>query len=343
MRALARVTALAALCGACAPEPEAPTPPLFDVVPVAAARGRPGAVVVTFGAPDYTLTEFGGARDRQPPVADDWRLEIERMGVLVSNIRLGRVVSAAGGRRVVVTVASDPRARWVEFNTGETQTEPGVGARIDGAHPLTAFALREDAPASAWEGRYAVSFDVGVADWTSSVTSVPRGAEVGGGRLSGTHFFSYMARTDRAGRFPLNGGYLNLYAPARFVDCANPLDGDGAFGVSLRRNDSAPAQLTLHPDHLFWTALGVEGQRSHVGLLADVPLDTPGTIAGRFWLETVLERIDVTGLVGPGDLPLTLNGARPVRTLLDFVTESVRTAVHFNGDGRCTVLPRAAP
>ncbi|MDY7228163.1 hypothetical protein [Hyalangium rubrum] len=129
---------------------------------------------------------------------------------------------------------------------------------------------------------------------------------------------------------------------ARMVDCINGVD--GTQGIIVPENSTAEAEVTIHAEHMFYDRLG-----THRGV--QLRFEAFAAAAGPDKLITsedlVTQQIlDLRGMEG-GELldaqgqPVVYEpGAYAVKTLWEFVTQSIVDQAHLNGGGVCAVSPR---
>ncbi|GMU07204.1 hypothetical protein [Corallococcus caeni] len=191
-------------------------------------------------------------------------------------------------------------------------------------------------------GRYGVSFRV----------SPPEARTVAGASVSADDLammrergFSYFVEGRAQNRDPTLGLYtfrMGFPVNARMVDCINGVD--GTQGLVVPEGSVAEAEVTIHAEHMFYDRLGthrgVQLRFEAIAATADANhAITPEGLASQ-------ELLDLRGLDG-GELrdaqgqPVVYQpGAHALRTLQEFVTQSIVDQAHLNGGGVCTV---AAP
>jgi hypothetical protein len=128
---------------------------------------------------------------------------------------------------------------------------------------------------------------------------------------------------------------------ARMVDCTN--GADGTLGIIIPENSTAEAEVTIHAEHMFYDRLGTH---RGVQLRFDAFAATAG--AGKLITSEGLasqQILDLRGMNG-GELQDTAGkpvlyepGAHDVKTLWEFVTQSIVDQAHLNGGGVCAVAP----
>ncbi|RKG74486.1 hypothetical protein D7W79_22780 [Corallococcus exercitus] len=191
-------------------------------------------------------------------------------------------------------------------------------------------------------GRYGVAFRV----------SPPEARTVAGASVSADDLammrergFSYFVEGRAQNRDPTLGLYtfrMGFPVNARMVDCINGVD--GTQGLVVPESSVAEAEVTIHAEHMFYDRLGthrgVQLRFEAIAATADANhAITPEGLASQ-------ELLDLRGLDG-GELrdaqgqPVVYQpGAYALRTLQEFVTQSIVDQAHLNGGGVCTV---AAP
>ncbi|WNG59839.1 hypothetical protein F0U59_37810 [Archangium gephyra] len=126
---------------------------------------------------------------------------------------------------------------------------------------------------------------------------------------------------------------------ARMVDCVNGVD--GTLGIIVPESSVAEAEVTIHAEHMFYDRLGthrgVELRFDAFAASADAErVITPEGLAGQRLLD--LRGPDGGELKDGEGRPVVYEpGAYTVRTLQEFVTQSVVDQAHLNGGGVCTV------
>ncbi|NOK37150.1 hypothetical protein HMI49_28530 [Corallococcus exercitus] len=191
-------------------------------------------------------------------------------------------------------------------------------------------------------GRYGVAFRV----------SPPEARTAAGASVSADDLtmmrergFSYFVEGRAQNRDPTLGLYtfrMGFPVNARMVDCINGVD--GTQGLVVPEGSVAEAEVTIHAEHMFYDRLGthrgVQLRFEAIAATADANhAITPEGLASQ-------ELLDLRGLDG-GELrdaqgqPVVYQpGAYALRTLQEFVTQSIVDQAHLNGGGVCTV---AAP
>jgi hypothetical protein len=126
---------------------------------------------------------------------------------------------------------------------------------------------------------------------------------------------------------------------ARMVDCVNGVD--GTQGLVVPENSVAEAEVTIHAEHMFYDRLG-----THRGVQLRFDAFAATADASRVITPEGLSAQKLLDLHGPdgGELkdgqgrPVVYEpGAYTVRTLQEFVTQSIVDQAHLNGGGVCTV------
>ncbi len=127
---------------------------------------------------------------------------------------------------------------------------------------------------------------------------------------------------------------------ARMVDCVNGVD--GTQGLVVPENSVAEAEVTIHAEHMFYDRLG-----THRGVQLRFDAFAATADANRVITPEGLSAQKLLDLQGPdgGELkdsqgrPVVYEpGAYTVRTLQEFVTQSIVDQAHLNGGGVCTVV-----
>lgn len=128
----------------------------------------------------------------------------------------------------------------------------------------------------------------------------------------------------------------------RMQTCTN--GDDGTRGVVVPENSGALAEVSIHAEHMFYDRLG-----THNGV--QLRFEAFAAVAGADKVITAEELatqslLDLRGMDGgelkdASGMPVVYQpGAFSVRTLLEFVTQSVADQAHLNGGGICST---AAP
>lgn len=138
---------------------------------------------------------------------------------------------------------------------------------------------------------------------------------------------------------------FGLPLPVRYSDCTNGKD--STQGIAIEGNKTTPAQIYLHPIHMFWNSLGATAGVLRFDAFAAVA--TPGQPL----TSDDLAKQKLTDLRSSKGSPLTDAQGKPVLYddsgllppdqlhLLAFFKIAVRESIHFNGLGLCksTLLP----
>lgn len=126
---------------------------------------------------------------------------------------------------------------------------------------------------------------------------------------------------------------------ARMVDCIN--GADGTQGIIVPENSTAEAEVTIHAEHMFYDRLG-----THRGVQLRFDAFAATADAGRNITSEGLasqQILDLRGMSGgelldaEGKPVLYEPGPYDVRTLWEFVTQSIIDQAHLNGGGVCAV------
>lgn len=310
---------------------------------------------------DYTASPTPGAR----VFVDGWELRFARVITTVANVRLNGPGAMPSDRSVVgAAVFTSPRAFAVDL----AKRGPLTGSDGDTAIPLLVISGADGGGALDPAVRYAFSYDLVRASaaatnvnldgdgvtayeemlrrgWTWRVegTATYRGTPA----MAGSAFAAYPT----AVRFALGFG-----ADARYVNCDNPDNGADMPGVAPGAGAAVTAQITVHVDHLFWGALGVEdpplrfdafAARARMGdATAEVTLDdlmgvVPTNLRDRMNVVVPDRGGQTAGYTprNPNALSFDLGGNTGITDLRDFVAFSQRASGHLNGDGLCAVRP----
>jgi hypothetical protein len=126
---------------------------------------------------------------------------------------------------------------------------------------------------------------------------------------------------------------------ARMKDCVNGVD--GTQGIVVPEASVAEAEVTIHAEHMFYDRLGThKGVQLRFDAIA-ATADADGVITPE---RLATQRLtDLRGRDGQelkdaqGQPVLYLPGAYDVRTLQEFITQSIVDQAHLNGGGVCTV------
>lgn len=104
-------------------------------------------------------------------------------------------------------------------------------------------------------------------------------------------------------------------------------DAANQAGLAVPTSGTAPLQLTIHGDHLYYDDLENPEARTRFDAIAAADRDGDREVT-----------LDELAMVQLTSLPMTQYGSGPVpniRTLRDFVTYLTSTVGHFNGEGHC--------
>lgn len=316
---------------------------------------------------DYTATPADGA----VVFVDGWEVRFSRILVTVGNIRLNQPGSTPSDQSSVgAPVANVPGTFAVDAQKPGPLT--GAGGAPETAIPLAV--IRAPAAGGTLDPtvRYAVSYDAVAA--TPTATNVNLDA-------AGVTLYEQMIRrgwtqyvegvaTYRGtttglpavfSSYPTSVTFrLGWASPAQYINCNNPDNGgEDLPGIQPSPSNAARAQITVHMDHLFWAALGVEDPPPHFDhfaaraqLVDGVSLVTLDDLAGVVptnLVDRMMRPVSDRGAQTMGYTPrnaaalsLELGGISSIRDLRDFVTYSARAAGHLNADGLCFVRPSGA-
>lgn len=131
---------------------------------------------------------------------------------------------------------------------------------------------------------------------------------------------------------------------AHMVDCVNGVD--GTLGLVVPEGSVARTELTIHAEHMFYDRLG-----THRGVQLRFDAFAATADASKLITSEGLSTqrlLDLRGMDGgelrdaAGAPVLYEPGAYTVRTLQEFVTQSIVDQAHLNGGGVCTVAHTGA-
>ncbi|WNG35019.1 hypothetical protein F0U61_16200 [Archangium violaceum] len=126
---------------------------------------------------------------------------------------------------------------------------------------------------------------------------------------------------------------------AHMVDCINGVD--GTMGIVVPENSVAEAEVTIHAEHMFYDRLGTHrGVQLRFDAIAATADETGVITPEGLSTQNLLDLRDRNGgeLKDDQGQPVVYEpGAYTVRTLQEFVTQSVVDQAHLNGGGVCTV------
>ena len=108
---------------------------------------------------------------------------------------------------------------------------------------------------------------------------------------------------------------------ARYTNCED--GSDGTSGIAVSADSAADATITIHPDHLLWTALGTE--EADLGFQAIADADGGDGL------------VDNADLAAVSTLDVGYETSGLAEDLYGFVAFSVAQSAHLNGDGLCEV------
>jgi hypothetical protein len=263
---------------------------------------------VATGAVQVTMSGEEGAQDGYPShlFQDDWSVRFTKYLVSVGGFTL---TSASGEQH------ASPRHVLVDLQKGD------VGlARLEGL------------PA----GRWSVGFQVRPPD---DATELPDG-HVSAEDLALLRSRGYSYWLEGEAVKPGVGVYRFAFGfpvSARMVDCVNGVD--GTLGIIVPESSTAQAEVTIHVEHMFYDRLGTH---RGVQLRFDAFAATadPDRLITSEGLATQ-QLLDLRGLDGQelrdkdGTPVLYEPGAHAVKTLWEFVTQSIVDQAHLNGGGVC--------
>lgn len=127
-----------------------------------------------------------------------------------------------------------------------------------------------------------------------------------------------------------------------YRDCEGPTDRPG-LGTVVASGGTTSLRITIHGDHWYWQALGVEGSPTRFDAIAHADGNTL-PYRGNGDGETTLDEL---GVVLLADIPATDGtydpAGRPVTTLADFMRWTTGTNGHIDGDGVCASRSASVP
>lgn len=273
-------------------------------LPLACACGPQGA-----GA--FRVTVAGGERAERgfaPTLLQDrWAITFSRYVVSVGDVEVSREgtrLERSGLHVVDVQKGTQPIFNWPEI------------------------------PAGRWD----IAFSMRPPDDTSTVHDVPS-EDVAEMRERG---WAYLIE-GRATKTGVGSTRFRVGLPLnhRYTRCTNGLD--GTLGLVVGDGATETLELTMHVDHMLYDKLG-----THRGV--NLRFEAWTALAPNDGLVTLkaLEAQDLLNLRGRDGGPLVdPDGARviydpasfDVRTLDQFVVQSLKDQAHLNGGGLCTVTP----
>ncbi|QSQ22353.1 hypothetical protein JY651_45755 [Pyxidicoccus parkwayensis] len=125
---------------------------------------------------------------------------------------------------------------------------------------------------------------------------------------------------------------------ARMQDCINGVD--GTRGIIVPESSVAEAEVTIHAEHMFYDRLGthqgVKLRFDAIAATAEAGVITPERLAS----QQLTDLRDAEGQElrdADGKPVVYLPGAYDVKTLQEFITQSIVDQAHLNGGGVCTV------
>lgn len=336
--------------------------------PSAASEGAPRTIEVL--ASGEVLGQFGIAYSPRPRrgdfvFVDGWALQFTELIVTVGELRIeGRGPSPDDQSRVGAPVARLARAFAIDLQ--KPGPRDGAGGRPETAHLLHVFARTDRGEALDPESKYSFSFafqtsradavnvNLGPAQQALYRDMIARGWSTlvrGRAQYRGT-----PAAAPPFGEYPVEVAFsFGFGAPAQYINCDNPENAAGdPRGVQPNATRAVRAQITLHADHVFWSALQIEhpplrfdpfaARAQTAGPLGRLSLDDLATVAPTNLRDRQGRRVpDRAGqtlgaaVPDPEAVSFSPNGAASVRDLRDFVAYSTRAAGHLNGEGLCAV------
>ncbi|MCK8500776.1 hypothetical protein [Myxococcus fulvus] len=225
---------------------------------------------------------------------------------------------------------------------GEVRLTSASGEVRDSPRHVLVDVQKGDIPLTELSGLPAGRWDVGF-----RVSPPHDGTELADGQVSADDLrrmrergFSYWvegrAVKSGVGVFEFRMGFP---VDARMVDCINGVD--GTQGIIVPEGSRADVEVTIHAEHMFYDRLGTHrGVQLRFDAIAATATEgnliTPEGLASQ--LLTDLRGRDGGELRDAAGQPVVyLPGAHDVRTLQQFVTQSIVDQAHLNGGGVCTV------
>lgn len=305
---------------------------------------------------DYTASPSEGAR----VFVDGWQVRFDRILTTVANIRLNRPGTTPSDQSIIgAAVFTSPQAFAVDL------VRPGPLTATDGDTAVPLLVIGGAGAALDPMVRYAFSFDAVRARAAATNVNLDEAAVTAYEemlRRGWTWLFEGTA-TYR-GVAPPPGSAFASYpttvrlrfgfgADTRYVNCNNPDNGgDDAPGVAPNAGASVTAQITVHIDHMFWSALGIEdpalrfdpiAARAQNGLvtLDDLRGVVPTNLRDRMNRPVPDRGGQTVGYTArnPDALSFDLGGNSGIADLREFLAFSQRASPHLNGDGLCAVRP----
>jgi hypothetical protein len=138
------------------------------------------------------------------------------------------------------------------------------------------------------------------------------------------------------GTFPFR---IGLALSHRYQDCTNGID--GTQGLVVSDGSTETLETTIHVEHMLFDRLG-----THRGTLLRFAAWVADTAPGQLVSLPQLERQDLLRLIGRDGQTLVDADGQPVvyqpgsfdvRTLAEFVAQSMQDQAHLNGGGLCRV------
>jgi len=208
----------------------------------------------------------------------------------------------------------------------EISVADSSGARADEIAGPLVFDLKPPGPhligeltqieARRWD-RFAVAVQPAAAATAGNATA----ADVQLMNDNGYSVFVAGEATDGQRTVVFSWGFANT---TRYSECHEKSHGEG---VVVPSGGTAPVELTIHGDHLFYDDLQSSEPSLRFAAIADADADSDGEVT----LEE-LASVDLTtlpvGQYGTGGLGTVVN-------LRQFITALTRTLVHFQGEGHC--------
>lgn len=132
-------------------------------------------------------------------------------------------------------------------------------------------------------------------------------------------------------------------AETKNADCTN--GDDGTSGVVVKPNSKTNAEVTLHVEHLFWDALGSENAVLRFDAIAGVADENGRVSMEALAGQSLAQPLDADGFAIKDDQgkPVVYDAGSTTlseNNLRGFMTASIASQAHLNGEGLCTVSRR---
>lgn len=269
-----------------------------------------GSLTVTASGEDGAKEGFPVEEDGESiAFADGWSLSFSKYLVSVGKLS----VSAADGESAVVS----SEVSVVDLSKGD----PLLGSF-------------EDVPARRWD-RFSFEIVTPAADAVRG-----EGVSTEDVALMNEAGFTYWMEGEATRGDETVTFAWGFAAATKNADCTN--GDDGKAGVVIGENSSARAQITFHVEHAFWDSLGADDSTMRFDPIAALA-DEDGHVSLEALASQSLARpLDAEGqpikaqdgsdvVYDPGSMALSENNLR------GFMTASIASQAHLNGEGLCTL------